>query len=193
MATAMEVHFWASEGQYDKVATFDVDVPVGPTYSTFVYLMAAVFTAVVDGRAEDALAAAELQEHVSESLAYSHLFRGVCLAELGRLEEAAKSITEAAREFVDMPTPLSVHDCLISFAGLALAEGDPARATTLLEAVWASRAMASYRSPASWVLSRHYRYRAKDRLEPDVWEQARARGRELDTVSFLRAEVARYS
>jgi predicted ATPase/class 3 adenylate cyclase len=193
MATAMEVHFWATEGEYQKVSSFDIDVPVGPTYSTFVYAMAAVFTAVVDNRPEDALAAAQAHESIVWSLAYSQLLHGVCLAELGRLEEAAKAISHAALEFVDRPTPLSVNDGLISFAGLALAEGEPARAATLLETVWTSRGMASYRSPASWVLSRRYRYLAKDRLTPEEWERARLRGRELDTLSSLRAEVTRYT
>lgn len=193
LATTMENHFYVVEGDFDRAESMDTDVPVADTYAGFVFTIGVVISAVAAGRPQAAYERLSAQPTRAWSRSYDLLLRGMVSVELGRVAEGRDALVDAARGQLEVPTPLGLGDCLISFAGLALAEGDPARATTLLEVVWASRGMASYRSPASWVLSRRYRYLAKERLEPDAWEQARALANRLDTVTALRAEVERYA
>ena len=191
MATAMEAHFFVEEGDYGAVAAMDVDVPRGPSYNAFVFELAALVAAIAGEHPEDALAHADAVAGLSWSTAYSGLLRGVSLVEMGRVEEGRSVLASSARDLLETPTPLGTGDGLICFSALALAEGDPARAASLLETVWAQSGLASYRSPASWVLSRRYRYRAKDALDPEAWEAARAGGRLLSTTEALQGEVDR--
>jgi predicted ATPase len=190
-ATAMEAHFFVEEGDYEAVAAITADVPTGPSYNTFVFELAALVAAIATERPDEALAHAEVVAELVWSTGYGGLFRGIALVETGRVEEARALLSASARQLLETPTPLGTGDALIGFAGLALAEGEPARAASLLETVWAQGGLAAYRSPASWVLSRRYRYRAKDALDPDTWEAARAAGRRVSATAALQGEVDR--
>ena len=192
MATGFMAHRYVVEGAYDRVAAMDTDLPSGFTYQTFLFGGAVVVAAICSGQPELAVRHVQHMPVMWYTSYYVKTLEAISLVEAGRPVEARQALRMAAREMLEQPAPLGVGECLIAYAALALGEGDAVRAAGLLEAVFAERGMASYRSPSSWVLSRRYRYRAKELLEPDAWEAARAEGRRRGVRELLEDEFARY-
>lgn len=193
MAVGFVAHRYVVEGAFDKVASLDEDVPSGLTYQTFVFGGAFVVAAICSGRAELAVRHVQQIPSLWYTSYYLRVLEAMALIEAGRRGEARDAVQLAAKEMLEQPAPLGVGECLIAYAALALDDGDPARATALLEAVFAEHGMASYRSPSSWVMSRRYRYQAKERLEGDAWDAARAEGRRRGARALLEEEFSRYA
>ena len=195
-AAAMEAHQYVSEGAYDAALAMKSDLPTWSSYSGFVFTLALVAAAICAERPEEALALSDFSAFGGfrawgAYVYYEDMIRSLALVETGRIDDARATMVAAGRQLAERPGPLAVGDALICFAALAIHDDDPARATALLESVWNERGMSSYRSPASWTLSRRYRFAARDRLGPDEWEAAKARGRTMTAMEALQAELDR--
>ena len=193
MAVGFAAHRYVVEGDFERVAALDTDVPNGLDYQTFVFGGAYVAAAICSGRPELAVDHVRRIPRLEVTSYYVNNMEAVALVEAGRRAEGRQAVQLATREMFEQPAPLGVGECLIAYAALALDDGDASRAASLLEAVFAERGMSSYRSPASWVMSRRYRYKAKEQLDPATWEAARAEGRRRGALSLLEEEFDRYA
>ena len=188
---ATEAMFLLVEGDLDGVIARAEAMPYAPSLGDANMRLAGTVAHLLAGAPERALAQADIGV---SSPAGSHMLalRAVALVEVGDREAAVDVAMAAVDEHVERGIPLTVGDCLIAFAALALDEGDAERTTSLLETVWSERRLASFRSPAAFAVWRWYRRRAQALLDDDTVRRARATGAADDPLDALRREAERH-
>ncbi|HZU79317.1 MAG TPA: NB-ARC domain-containing protein [Acidimicrobiales bacterium] len=189
LATGIEAHFWLVEGDVERPVEAARAITSSQNFADMNARLAAAVALVLRGELDEAMAHVEqLAANWGDEWAASH--RATVLAEEGRADEARRTLVEASGLYLDQPYPLIASDFLIAVAAIEHGR-DPALAAELLACTVSERDLASFRSPAAFVLWKRYRALVKAELDADTWNASKARGAQMTTADTVRREVDR--